>query len=185
MMARKATARTAARPGLRRRCLVSSLTYTVASHPVYMNTAIRKPDARLPFPPIPLTLSQPEVIGKVPWWWPSTSARPQIAKTIRIAYSTAAMPTWVRAVRRMPTTAITSMTTMTAVLIPMFGHVLVAAAPKTARTEGARTTTPEIAPTRVPVIISQPARKPRYGLIARPTHSKEAPQLAFHKFSLR
>ena len=57
---------TAARPGLWRRCLTSSLTYTVASQPVYMNTAMRNPAARLPFPPIPLMLNQPLVIGKVP-----------------------------------------------------------------------------------------------------------------------
>ena len=34
-------------------------------------------------------------------------------------------------------------------------------------------------------IISQPVRKPRYGLMARPTHSNEAPQLAFHMLSRR
>lgn len=66
MMASSATAVMAFRPGLVRRCLTSSLTYTVASQLVYMNTAIRNPAARLPFPPIPLTLSQPLVIGKVP-----------------------------------------------------------------------------------------------------------------------
>jgi hypothetical protein len=37
------------------------------------------------------------------------------------------MPTWVRAVILMPTTAITSTAKMTAVLMPMFGHVLVVA----------------------------------------------------------
>ena len=65
-MTSSATANTAARPGLTRRCLTSSLTYTVASQPVYMKTAMRSPAARLPFPPMPLRLSQPEVIGKVP-----------------------------------------------------------------------------------------------------------------------
>ena len=76
-------------------------------------------------------------------------------------YSIAAMPTWVRAVMRMPMIAITSMTRMTAVLMRIFGHVLVAAVLKMASTDGARTTTPEIAPTRLPAIISQPVRKPR------------------------
>ena len=37
----------------------------------------------------------------------------------------------------------------------------------------------------LPVIISQPVRNPRFGMIARPTHSKFAPQLAFHRFSRR
>lgn len=60
----------------------------------------------------------------------------------------------------MPTTAITSTAKMTAVLMPMFGHVLVVAALKMASTDGASTTTPGIPPTRLPVIISQPVRKP-------------------------
>ena len=47
------------------------------------------------------------------------------------------------------------------------------------------TSTPATAPMTYPVIISQPVRKPRYGLMARPTHSKLAPQLAFHRFSRR
>ena len=66
MMARNRTARTAARPGLTLRPRVSSLTYTLASQPVYMNTAMRNPAARLPLPPIPLTLNHPLVIGNVP-----------------------------------------------------------------------------------------------------------------------
>ena len=85
----------------------------------------------------------------------------------------------------MPAIAITTITRMTAVLMRMLGQVLVELEPKTARTDGARTTTPEIDPTSVPAIISQPVRKPRYGSIARPTHSKEAPHWAFHKFSRR
>jgi hypothetical protein len=85
----------------------------------------------------------------------------------------------------MPTTAITSKTTMTMLLIRMFGQVLRALSPKMARTDGARTTTPAMAPNRLPAIISHPVMKPRYGLIARPTHSKEAPQLALHRFSRR
>ena len=67
----------------------------------------------------------------------------------------------------------------------MFGQVLVALWPKMASTDGPSTTTPAIAPTRLAAIISQPVRNPRYGLIARPTHSNEAPQLAFHRFSRR
>jgi hypothetical protein len=42
----------------------------------------------------------------------------------------------------MPTTAITSMTRPTAVPIAMFAHVLVELEPKTARTDGPRTSTP-------------------------------------------
>ena len=67
----------------------------------------------------------------------------------------------------------------------MFGHVLVEFAPKIARTEGARTTTPEIVPIRLPATISQPVTNPKYGLIARPTHSNDAPRFAFHRFSRR
>src|ERR1700746_1411037 len=99
-------------------------------------------------------------------------------------YSITATATWVRAVRRMPTIAITSMAMMTIVLMMTFGHLAVALPPKTARTDGPRTTTPEIDATKVPAIISQPVRKPRYGLIARPTHSNEAPQLACQRFNL-
>jgi hypothetical protein len=32
---------------------------------------------------------------------------------------------------------------------------------------------------------SQPVTNPKYGLIARPTHSNDAPQFAFHRFSRR
>jgi hypothetical protein len=42
----------------------------------------------------------------------------------------------------MPTTAITSVTRPTAVPIAMFAHVLVELEPKTARTDGPRTSTP-------------------------------------------
>ena len=40
-------------------------------------------------------------------------------------------------------------------------------------------------PMMPPMIISQPVRKPTYGLITRPTHSKAAPQLAFHRLRRR
>src|SRR5216683_5853179 len=111
--------------------------------------------------------------------------RPATAKPTRIAYSATAIATCVRAVIRMPTIAITSITRMTAVAMPIFGPVPAELEPKTARTDGARTTTPASDPMRLPVIISHPVRKPRYGLIARPTHSNDAPQLAFHMFSRR
>jgi hypothetical protein len=67
----------------------------------------------------------------------------------------------VRAVSRMPATAISSMTSTTAVSITMFGPVLVALAPKTASTDGPSTTTGPIVPTMLPMIISQPVRNPR------------------------
>jgi|GEM_PF-5060671 hypothetical protein len=114
-----------------------------------MNTAMRNPAARLPLPPIPLTVNHPFVIGNVPWWWLSTSTRPVIAKPTRMTYSISPMPTWIRAVIRMPTIAITTMIRRMAVLIRMFGHVLVDVEPNTASTDGARTTTPETTPTSV------------------------------------
>ena len=57
--------------------------------------------------------------------------------------------------------------------------------PKTASTVGPRTTVVLTVPMMPPMIISQPTRKPTYGLITRPTHSKAAPQLAFHRFRRR
>ena len=54
-----------------------------------------------------------------------------------------------------------------------------------ARTDGASTTTPATAAMRLAAIISHPVMNPRYGSIARPTHSKDAPQLALHRFSRR
>ena len=66
-----------------------------------------------------------------------------------------------------------------------FGAMLVEVEPKTARTDGPRTTVVLTVPMMPPMIISQPVRKPRYGLIERPTHSKDAPQLAFHRFRRR
>jgi hypothetical protein len=44
---------------------------------------------------------------------------------------------------------------------------------------------PASVPNRVPASISHPVMNPRYGLIARPTHSNDAPQFAFHRFSRR
>ncbi len=46
------------------------------------------------------------------------------------------MPTWVRAVIRMPMTAITSMTRQTAVPIAIPAQALAAVEPKTARIDG-------------------------------------------------
>src|ERR1035437_5136676 len=69
---------------------------------------MRKPAAALPFPPTPAGLSQPFVIGRLPGWWRSTTTRPAIASPIRTRNSIRAMPTWVRAVKRMPKTAIAS-----------------------------------------------------------------------------
>ena len=80
---------------------------------------------------------------------------------MRTEYSITAMPTWVRAVRRMPTTAIVAMITMTTVQSRMFGQALVALAPKTAKTAGDSTTTTEIVPVRQPASIIQPTMKPR------------------------
>ena len=48
------------------RRLTSSLTYRAPSQPPYTNTAIRKPATALPRPSIPLRLSQPLVMWKVP-----------------------------------------------------------------------------------------------------------------------
>ena len=53
---------------------------------------------------------------------------------MRIVYSTTAMPTWARAVMRMPTTAITSMTRATPVAMPISAQVLPELEVNTART---------------------------------------------------
>src|SRR5580704_18804525 len=119
----------------------------VASQPEYMKTAMSRPADRLPFPSMPDRLNQPLVIGKVPAWWPSTYTSPQIETPMRTMYSNTAMATWVRAVIRMPITAIISMTMMRAVLMPMLGQALVLVTLKTASTAGESTTTTEIDPT--------------------------------------
>src|SRR5450631_919704 len=119
----------------------------VASHPEYIKTAMSRPAVRSPFPPMPLRLNQAEVIGTVPAWWLSTNTSPQIETPMRTMYSNTAMATWVRAVIRMPITAITSMTMMRTVLMPMLGHALASVELKTASTAGERTTTTEIDPT--------------------------------------
>jgi hypothetical protein len=161
MTASSATEITAARPGFTRRRVTSSLTYTVPSQPVNMNTAARKPPTRSPLPPMPDRLSQPRVTGTVPRWWFSTSTRPAAARPSRIAYSTTAMPTWVRAVIRMPTTAITSTTSPRPVAIPTFPQVLVALSPKMASTLGPSTSTPLTVAMTYAAIISHPVKKPR------------------------
>ena len=100
-------------------------------------------------------------------------------------YSTAAMLTWARAVILIPTTAMTSMMMPTAAPMAMYCQVLVELDPNTASTDGPSSRTSATVPMMYAAIISQPVRKPRYGLIARPTHSNDAPQLAFHMFSRR
>src|ERR1700751_4746906 len=102
-----------------------------------------------------------------------------------MAYSTTAMPTWVRAVIRMPTPAITSMIRHPAVSMPTLAQALVDDEPNTASTDGPSTSTPLSVPTTYPAIISHPVNQPRYVLIDRPTHSNEAPELAFHMLSRR
>ncbi len=95
------------------------------------------------------------------------------------------MLTWARAVILMPTTAMISMMMPTAAPMAMYCQVLVELEPNTASTEGPSSRTSATVPMMYAAIISQPVRKPRYGLMARPTHSKDAPQLAFHMFSRR
>ena len=68
-----------------------------------------------------------------------------MASPIRIRYSTAASPTWVRAVIRMPTTAMISMTTPTATPIVTLAAVEVLA-PNTASTEGPSSSTSATVP---------------------------------------
>src|SRR5215831_17382004 len=155
------TAIIAARPGLTRRCLTSSLTYSVPSQPVYMNTAIRNPAARPPLPPIPCKLNHALVMWNVPAWCPSTQIRPHTLNTAISRYSTTPIVTWVRAVSRMPTTAISSMTSAMAVAIAMLGQELVPDEPKTARTLGPSTSTGVSVPISVPATISQPVMNPR------------------------
>ena len=155
------------------------------SQPVNMNTAPRNPAATLPRPPTPDRLSQPRVSATVPGWRASTAARPAAAKPIRIAYSAGAIPTCIRAVILMPATAITSITRPSAVAIAMFARTLPEFEPNTASAEGPSTSTPLTVAMMYAAIISHPVKNPRYGLMARPTHSKLAPQLAFHMFSRR
>ena len=134
---------------------------------------------------MPERLNQPLVIGTVPGWWLSTNTSPATASPIRMRYSTSAMLTWARAVILMPTTAMISMMMPTAAPMAMYCQVLVELEPNTASTEGPSSRTSATVPMMYAAIISQPVRKPRYGLMARPTHSKDAPQLAFHMFSRR
>src|ERR1700753_3507624 len=91
--------------------------------------------------------NQPEVTGNVPGWWLSTYTRPQTETPTRTTYSNTAMATWVRAVIRIPATAITSMTRTSTVLMVILGHALVLVEPTTASTAGESTTTTEIEPT--------------------------------------
>ena len=65
---------------------------------------------------------------------------------MRITYSTAAMPTCVRAVMRIPTIAITSMRSEMPVAMATSVKVLPELEVKTARTDGPRTSTPATAP---------------------------------------
>ncbi len=105
-----------------------------------------RPVARLPWPPIPLRLNQPLVTGKVPARWPSTARRPAAEKTIKIRYSTVAIPIWARAVIRIPATAIASMISHTAVPMPVPAQASAELEPNTASTDGPSTTTSATVP---------------------------------------
>src|ERR1039457_5097483 len=150
-----------------------------------MNTAIRNPAPARPCPPVPDRLTHPLVMGTDPAWWPSTHTRPATAIPIRIRYSTSAMLTCARAVIRMPTMAMMSMMTPTATPMAIYAPVFVEVEPNTASTDGPSSSTSATVPMMYAATISHPVRKPRYGLIARPTHSNDAPQFAFHIFSRR
>jgi len=67
-------------------------------------------------------------------------------KTIKIRYSTAAIPIWVRAVIRIPATAIASMIRHSAVSIPVLAQASAELEPKTASTDGPSTTTSATVP---------------------------------------
>ena len=85
---------------------------------------------------MPDRLNQPLVMGSVPGWWLSTRTRPATARPIRIRYSISAMPTWVFAVILMPTTAITSIATPTALPMTIHAQAFVEVEPNTASTDG-------------------------------------------------
>src|SRR5215831_14164020 len=101
-----------------------------------MNTAMRNPLTQLPLPATPDKLNQPEVMWTECAWSLSTQISPAIDSPTRIRYSTAAIPTCVRAVIRMPTMAMTSMSTPTAQPMATYVQVLVDMEPNTASTEG-------------------------------------------------
>src|ERR1700730_8895934 len=90
------------------------------------------------------------------------------------------MLTCARAVIRIPTTAMTSITRPTAAPIAIYAPVLAELEPNTASNDGPSSRTSATVPMMYAAIISHPVKKPRYGLIARPTHSNDAPQFAFH-----
>jgi hypothetical protein len=85
----------------------------------------------------------------------------------------------------MPTMEIAAMTTTRPVAIRTFGHLLFAGELKTDRTDGPSAVAGVRVPNNVPASISHPVMYPRYGLIARPTHSNDAPQFACHRLSRR
>src|SRR3984893_3283336 len=90
------------------------------------------------------------------------------------------MLTCARAVTRIPATAMTSITRPTAAPIAIYAPVLAELEPNTASTDGPSSRTSATVPMMYAAIISHPVRKLSYGLIARPTHSNDAPQFAFH-----
>jgi len=67
----------------------------------------------------------------------------------------------VRAVSRMPATAITPMIRQTPVSVPTAGHGPDTRTPATVSTDGPSTTTSATVPIRYPAIVSHPVRNPR------------------------
>jgi len=86
--------------------------------------------------------------------------------------------------RRMPTTAMISIATVITVAMSMSAQ-MPPCPPVTARTEGPNGLDPADRACDVGGDHQPPGEEPEVRLMARPTHSKLAAQLAFHMFSRR
>src|SRR6266849_2566110 len=97
-------------------------------------------------------------------------------KTRRMAYSMAAIAIWKRAVNWMPRTEMMVTPTPRIVAEMTVPHWLEGFAPKTERTAGPSGRMSLTVARIQPTSMIQPTMNPRYGLMARPTQTYEAPQ---------
>src|SRR5215469_7570665 len=100
-----------------------------------------------------------------------TEMKAQTAKTVTIEYSSNATTTWMRALSRMPRTAVSVRKEAMMTIAIALPHLLLGDSPSNASTLGPIVMTSMRTNSVNATSMSQPTRNPTYGLNARETHS--------------
>src|SRR5215469_5304419 len=122
--------------------------------------------------PVPWKVSQPTTGCTVPAARTmKTEMNAQTAKMVTIEYSSSATTIWMRALSRMPRTAVSVRNEPISTIAIAAPHLLLGDNPSSASTLGPIVMTSMRTNSVNATSISQPTRNPTYGLNARETHS--------------